>query len=420
MELEAPMAEGSDVEGAALEGVKVLELCSFVAGPYCTKLLADMGADVVKAEAPDGGDEARRRGPFHKPDRGLDSSLLFTYVNSNKRGITLNIDTPKGKQILLELVKQVDLLVEDLPSGVLDRLGLLPSSLLQVNPGLLITSITPFGRSGPYRDYNAYYLNTYHAGGDGYMLPGGWLADRLFPEREPIKAGGYFGEYQAGSNAAVASVAALLGRMMDGQGGHIDASKQESLINLNAADFCLYPDRGYMESRYNRHLALYIGGQYRCKDGFWQLVIQGQRQWEAMITVMGSPPWASEEKYATHESCVAHRKEVDEKIEEWAMGHTREEIFHALQREGCAAGPVYSTEEVLQDQQLDYREFFVEMEHPRIGKFKAPSAAYRLSQTPWATRRPAPSIGQHNVEIYGGWLGYEGEGLTQLRQTGVI
>ena len=156
------------------------------------------------------------------------------------------------------------------------------------------------------------------------------------------------------------------------------------------------------------------------KDGFWQLVIQGQRQWEAMITVMGSPPWASEEKYATHESCVAHRKEVDEKIEEWAMGHTREEIFHALQREGCAAGPVYSTEEVLQDQQLDYREFFVEMEHPRIGKFKAPSAAYRLSQTPWATRRPAPSIGQHNVEIYGGWLGYEGEGLTQLRQTGVI
>ena len=420
MQLDVPMANGSDVQGAALEGVKVLELCSLVAGPFCTKLLADMGADVVKTETPDGGDEARRRGPFHNSHQGIDTSLLFTYVNSNKRGITLNLDTPKGREILLELVKRVDLLVEDLPSGEMDRLGLSASSLHQANPGLLLTSISPFGRSGPYRDYKAYYLNTYHSGGDGYLLPGGWLADKLYPEREPIKAGGYLGEYQAVFSAAIASMAAFLGRAMDGQGGHIDVSKQESLINLNAADFCRYPDAGYMESRYNRHLTLYIGGQYGCKDGFWQLVIQGQRQWEAMITVMGSPPWASEEKYATHASCVTHRAEVDEKIEEWAMGHTREEIFHALQREGCAAGPVYSTDEVLQDRQLEYREFFVEMEHPSIGKFKAPSAAYKLSQTPWAVRRPAPTIGQHNVEIYGGWLGYEGESLAHLRQARVI
>ena len=412
--------ESREMEGSALEGVKVLELCSFVAGPFCAKLLADMGADVIKIEPPHGGDQARRRGPFYKGQSGLDTSLLFIYLNSNKRGITLDVSTPKGKELLLALVEGVDLLVEDLSASEGVKLGLDYSSLHRVNPQLLVTSITPFGRSGPYRDYKAYYLNTYHAGGDGYLLPGGRLAEELYPEREPIKAGGYLGEYQAGLSAAVATVAALVGRVLDGRGQHIDVSKQETLINLNSADFCLHPDRGVMWTRRGRHFPYYVGGFYRCKDGFWELLIPSQRQWEALVSVMGQPSWAMDERYATHESRLAHRQEIDERIEGWAMGHTREEIYHGLQQQGCPAGPVYSTEELLQDQQMEYRGFFAELEHPYIGKYRAPSAAYKLSRTPWAFRRPAPSLGQHNVDIFGGWLGYDGGSLSQLRQKGVI
>ena len=416
----AQMVESSNISGSALDGVKVLELCSFVAGPFCAKLLADMGAEVIKAEPPGAGDESRSRGPFYEGRPGKDSSLLFIYLNSNKLGITLDVTTSTGKQLLLELVKRVDLLVEDMPPKVSERLELDYTSLHRVNPQLLVTSITPFGSSGPYKDYKSYYLNSYHAGGDGYLLPGGRLADQLYPEREPIMAGGYLGEYQVGLSAALASVAALLGRLLDGEGQHVDVSKQETLINLNSADFCKYPDRGIMENRRDRYLAHYIGGLYRCKDGFWELLIPSQRQWDAMVEVMGKPPWSEEEMYSTQESRVAHREEIDERIEEWAMGHTRQEIYHSLQQQGCAAGPVYSTEELLQDPQMEYRGFFVEMEHPLVGKFKAPSAAYEFSRTPRAVRRPAPSLGQHNVEIYGGWLGYDGQELSRLRQSGVI
>ena len=414
------MEELSGPHGAALGSVKVLELCSFVAGPFCTKLLADMGATVVKVEPPGAGDEARKRGPFYHGQPGIDTSLLFIYVNTNKLGITLDVSTPTGKDLLLELVKKVDLLVEDLPSGEAERLGLDYPDLHRVNPNLLVTSITPFGRSGPYKDYRAYYMNTYHSGGDGYLLPGGRLADELYPEGEPIKAGGYLGEYQAGISASVATVAALLGRQQDGKGHHIDVSKQEVLINLNSADFCLYPDRGFMENRRGRHLPHYIGGLYRCKDGFWELLIPSQRQWDGFVDAMGQPPWATAEIYGTQESRVAHREEIDRRIEEWAMGHTREEIFHSLQRYGCAAGPVYSTEELLRDPQMEHRGYFAEIDHPRIGEFRAPSAAYKLSGTPWAFRRPAPFLGQHNPDIYGGWLGYEGQELARLRHTGVI
>ena len=405
---------------SALGGVKVLELCSFVAGPICARLLGDMGADVIKLEPPGGGDQARSRGPFYRGGTGTDTSLLFIYLNFNKRGISLQIDSPTGKGLLMGLLKNVDLFIEDLPSDTLEKLGLDYSTLNKLNPHLVVTSITPFGRSGPYKDYKACYLNTYHSGGDGYMLPGGRLADQLYQEREPVKAGGYLGEYQAGLTAAVASAAALIGRQFDGRGQHIDVSKQEALINLNSADFCRYPAHGVLESRYNRYLSHYTGGLYRCKDGFWELLVPSQRHWDAMVAVMGHPTWAGEERFSTQESRVDHREEIDEKIEVWAMGQTREEIYHALQQEGVAAGPVYSTEEVLEDPQMEYRGYFVEMEHPAIGKFKGPSAAYSLSRTPWAFRRPAPSLGEHNFEIYGDWLGYGREELSLLHRHGVI
>ena len=410
----------SSTAGSALDGMVVLELCSFVAGPFCAKLLGDMGADVVKIERPGSGDESRARGPFYRGQPGPDASLLYIYLNSNKRGITLDVTSIQGKEIFLELAKRVDLLVEDLPTRLACRLGLDYPSLQGINSKLVVTSLTPFGSSGPYRDHKAHYLNTYHAGGDAYLSPPGRLADQLYPDREPLKAGGYLGEYQAGLSAAVASMAATMGRLLDGQGCHIDVSKQEALVNLNGADFCQYPDRGISGGREGRHLSGYIGGLYRCKDGFWEILVTNQRLWDAMVGVMGRPSWSEDERFATFESSVAHREELDGRIEEWAMGLTREEIYHSLAQAGCAAGPVLSTEEVLRDRQMEHRGFFAEMDHPRIGKYRAPSAAYMFSHTPWAFRRPAPSLGQHNEEIYGGWLGCDREEQERLRREGVI
>ena len=415
-----PTSDAPAPPRSALEGVRILELCSFVAGPYCTKLMADMGADVVKAEPTNVGDESRRRGPFYRGQPDRDSSLIFINLNANKRGITLNVDTSTGRDLLRELLIQVDVLVEDLPWGEVERLGLDYPSLRQVNSRVVVTSITPFGRWGPYRDYKAYYLNTYHSGGDGYLTPGGRLPDKLYPDREPLKAGGYLGEYQTGISAAIATVGALIGRMMDGRGQHIDVSKQEVMVNLNSADYCLYPNQGFMLTRKGRYYPFYIGGLYPCKDGFWETLLQSQRQWEAMVEVMGHPAWAEDEEYATHESRLAIREEIDEKIDEWAMGHTREEICTALQQRGCAAGPVYSVEELSKEEQLQHRGFFAEVEHPRIGRYRSPTAAYKLSRTPWTFRRPAPLLGQHNLDIYGGWLGYGGQELAELRRKEVI
>ncbi len=412
--------ENSSPKRSALDGVRVLELCSFVAGPYCAKLLADMGADVIKIECREAGDESRGRSPFYKGRPGTDSSLLFIYLNSNKRSIKLDINNPAAKDLLLDLVRKSDVVIEDLPLNEVERLGVDYPTVKRANPGVVVTSITPFGRTGPYRDYKAYYMNTYHTGGDGYLLPGSRLHDILFPGREPIKAGGYLGEYQVGTSASLVTMAALMGRLFSGKGHHIDVSKQEVLINLNSADVNLYPNRGIMYERVGRGFPHYIGGLYRCKDGFWEVLIPAQRPWEGLVEVMGRPAWTQDEKYATQEGRVEHSDEIDREIEEWASDRAKEEICRNLQQHGCAAGPVYSPEELLDDEQLRHRAYFAEAEHPVIGSYKVPSTAAAFSRTPWAFRGPAPSLGQHTAEVCEEWLGYTPEQVSQLQEQGTI
>ena len=190
--------EGSHMTRRPLQNVSVLEISSFVAGPYCTRLLSDMGANVVKIEPPDEGDPARQRGPFFHDITNPEHSLLFLYLNVNKRSVTLNIGTSRGRQILTNLVSMADLLVEDLSPEQRKFYDLDFSTLHDVNPSLIVASITPFGHTGPHSDYKASYLNSYHSGGDAYIMPGGQLQDEKFPNREPIKGAGYIGEYQVG------------------------------------------------------------------------------------------------------------------------------------------------------------------------------------------------------------------------------
>ena len=227
-----------------LSGLKVVEYCEFVSGPFCTKMLADLGAEVIKIERPEG-DEARRRGPYLHDDPNPELSGLFLYHNTNKKGVTLNLESEKGREIFKELAKGADVLVEDTRPGTMESYGLDYSVLKELNPSLIMASITPFGQTGPYRDYKSYYLNTYHASGAGYVLP----AASPNADREPIKGGGYVGESDIGVYAATGIMGAVYWRECGGTGQYIDISRQEALMCLERMNIVRYYMIGKSPSR---------------------------------------------------------------------------------------------------------------------------------------------------------------------------
>lgn len=398
----------------ALAGVKVLEYAQFVAGPYCTKLLADLGAEVVKIEEPEVGDEARKREPFLEDIPHPERSGLFLYLNSNKMGTTLSLDTSTGKGIFKELVKQTDVLVEDKLPRVMKELGLGYESLKKINPHLIMASITPFGQTGPYRDYKAYHLNSYHASGLAKIL-----ADVLPGEvQKPLKGGGFLGDYDCGLSAAVAIMGALYSRLFTGRGQHIDISKQESLIALERVEIGRYGNEE--ESMSTVMLRGMVGGLQPCKDGYVVLTIPMEHQWRALVELMGNPEWAQDERYMDEFTRAQHGEELNKYIGEWMMNHTKEEIYHRAQAISCPIGAVTTVEDLLNSEQLKARGFFVDVDHPEMGKVKFPAAPYRFSTTPWRVERPAPLLGEHNKEIYCNRLGYRREDLAKMRGAGII
>jgi len=399
----------------ALDGVKVVEKCSFVAGPYCGKLLADLGAEVIKIESPGTGDEARKRGPFLHDNPHPDLSGLFLYLNTNKLGITLNLSSSTGRSIFKRLIADADILIEDNPPGRMEKLGLGYESLKEINPRLVITSITPFGQTGPYRDYKAYHLNTFHASGSGYLMP---IGSPTF-DREPIKGPGLMGDYDAGLSAAVATMGALYWCGVSGRGQHIDVSKQEAQMALDKIEFARFhsegknPTRGPSAWRPHRMI--------QGKDGVYILLEAGRDgQWQGLVKAMGNPEWAKDEKFSTEQGRREHGDELREHLVAWASNYTADELFHMVQALGTPSAPINSVEKLLNSPHIEARQFLVEIDHPVAGKIKYPSRPYHFSHTPWSAERPAPLLGQHNEEVIGRRLGYTDEELVKLKEAGVI
>ena len=401
------------------DGVRVLELCSMVAGPFCARLLADLGAEVVKVESPIIGDETRRLGPFPQNRVDPDSSFLFSFLNTNKFGITLRVADPGGRDVLTMLLQQADVLIIDYNTQQRNEAKLNLEQISRENPRLVITTITPFGMTGSRADYKAYYLNTYHSGPDGYLNPSGRLANALYPNREPVRAGGYYGEYQCGLTAAVGTVAALYERSFSGNGHIIDMSKQEALVNLDPADVIRYANSRFLRTRFSR-IPLYVGGLARCKDGFWILQLHFDRQWESLKKCMREPAWSDDPRFQTVEGRIEHRDELEGLIDEWAMGHTRKELYHMLQEAGVAAAPVLNPTEIVSDSQLKARGFFVETEVPGAGRVPMPSLPFKASEFRHTVARPAPRLGQHNRQVYRQWLGYQGQDIASLEGSQLI
>lgn len=394
----------------ALSDLNVVDLTHFIAGPYCTKLLADFGAEVIKVERPGQGDRTRAIGPFSQDDANPEKSGLFHYLNTNKKSITLNLESKSGAKIFQELVKGADIVVENFEPRVMPSLGLSYEVLKEINPRLIMTSISNFGQTGPYRDYKATNLTMLAIGG-ALCLTG--------DKDHPFKLGGSQAEYMAGLVAFIATLSALHGRDASGTGQYIDLSIMEAVAsNLEAAPIS-YTYMGVIRQReFNRFIYGHPYGIYPCKDGHI-VVIPGLGGMPTLAILLEKPEYEDHPLFTDHRARQERAEEFDAMMLPWLKEHDKQYIVELAQELRMPFGPVQTTEELLEDPQLKAREFFAEVEHPVMGKLTCPGAPFKMSETPWQAGR-APLLGEHNEEIYGKRLGYTKDDLVRLREDEAI
>ncbi|MCJ7604780.1 MAG: CoA transferase [Dehalococcoidales bacterium] len=399
----------------ALKGIRVLEYGEFISAAYCGKMLADLGAEVIKLEKPGSGDRARQWGPFPDNTPHAEKSGLFLFLNNNKSGITLDVTRPDGAGVFRKLAAWADILIESNPPAMMEDLGFTYDNLKKLNPSLIMTSITPFGQTGPYRDYKGSDLITSHTSGEAFGNPAEGVDD--MERYSPLKGPMHAADFMTGLSAAVSTMPAILVRQAGGGGRYIDISAQESVASVLRQElaFCmcegLCPTRELGRKRRG-------GILYPASDGFVCLWIGPH--WSKMVDMMGKPDWTQIEMFQSPIGRAEHVEDFDRLMALWTIEHTMQEIDNLAIEFGVPCSPVRSVKEVLADEQLAFRNYFVEIDHPEAGKFTYPGAPYKLSGTPWAIRNHAPLLGQHNKDIYCGELGYSRENLAEMKQAGII
>jgi len=400
--------EGEKMGDRALAGVKVLDLTHLIAGPYCTKIFSGFGADVIKIEKPGRGDMARHLGPFLKDKPGPERSGLFLYLNSNKKSITLNLKSNTGLKIFKELVKDADVVVENFSPGVMDRIGLDYQTLKKINPGLIMTSISNFGQTGPYRDYKSSNMVA-------WGMSGGRYTDGE-PDKRPVQGGGWLTHYTAGLFGVAGTVTALCQRNETGSGEHVDVSILESIMAMT-----LYPAVGYSyrDDIYTSGGKGYLG-IFPCKDGYIGLNAYTELHRELVFTFLGMPEMAKDSRF---ESRMQLRDNLDEArsiVAPYVMDREKMELFRSGNEWRIPFGLVPTTKEMLESPQHKAREFFEEVDHPVMGKVTMPGAPFKMMETPWQLGNPAPLLGEHNEDVYCRVLGYTKQDLVRFRERGVI
>jgi crotonobetainyl-CoA:carnitine CoA-transferase CaiB-like acyl-CoA transferase len=394
----------------ALDDVRVLDISQGIAGPLCAKLLGDFGADVIKVE-PSGGECGRRMPPFFQDDPHPEKSLFFLELNLNKRGITLNLETPQGAAIFKKLAGLADVVVETFPPGYLGSLGLDHASLERENPGLVMTSITPFGQTGPHSHYKGEEIVAYAM--SGIMSISGTA------DREPLKHGGFQAQYEAGFNGTLATLFTLLLRDVTGAGQHVDVSIQEVVNSTMVINQPFYSWTGGVQGR-RRPTGAMFGNVMPCKDGYFVGQAGGGFSWDAVAEFYGREE-LKDERFADAVQRIANGQSLDEILIDAAKDRTMAEMFKtASEQYRMLFGIVQTPADLAECAQLEAREFYQEVEHPVIGKIKVPFRLWNMTESPARYRRPAPLLGQHNAEVYAEILGYTEEEADKLREAGVI
>lgn len=399
---------------SALQGLVVLELGGGIPAAWCTRQFADLGAQVIKVEPPLGGDLVRHMGPFPQDCPHPEKSGLFLYLNASKLGITLDVVSSTGRQLFLELVERADVLVEShLPQEMRD-LGLTYDALIEANPRLVMTSISPFGQTGPHSQHKGSELVCFQMGGTGYETPRETVTD--LQRQPPLKGGGHQGQLTAGWLAAVATMVALFHRRVTGRGQHVDISEQEALASTVRPNVTMYSYEGRNLGRLKDTFARILP----CNDGYISLSITVDAHWPHIVKAMGNPEWAQNEALNTRMGRATNYNLMEQKMVPWLMKYTRDELFEMSQRYDFILFPLNTVKDLYSNDHYAARGFFQRWEHPVAGAWPYPRTPYLLSATPPRFYQPAPLLGQHNDEVYGRLLGHAEEELVALGQLGVI
>jgi crotonobetainyl-CoA:carnitine CoA-transferase CaiB-like acyl-CoA transferase len=389
----AKMTHDRVVTMQGLEGIRIAELGHLVSAAYATKIMADLGADVVKVEEPTG-DVARTRGPFPGGIADPEKSGLFLYLNTNKRGVTLDLTDPRERPQLERIAEWAEIVVHNYAPKEMAARGLDYERLRAINPRLVLCSITPFGLTGPHRDYRAEEITMAHGGGWAWVAPG--ASDR--PDLPPLKAFGHQCDFHAGMSAAVASLGAYFRALASGRGEHVDLSVQAHVASFIEQNLVYFTYCEKVASRLGQRL-LFPWGIFECADGLIFLVIVEDDQWRRLVELMGNPEWASWEIFRGLVGRADNADVMKPYITEWTRQWKVADLFRAGQERRVCFAPVFTMAALADEAQLRARGFFVEVDHPRSEALRLPGPPYRLHDPWWRIRRPAPRLGEHNREM---------------------
>jgi len=391
----------------ALDGLKVIEMGQLIAGPFCGQLLGDMGADVVKIEAPGAGDPMRGWGQPSFP-------LHWEVVGRNKRCVSADLRRPEGQDLARRLIAGADILVENFRPGTLEKWNLGPDALRRENPGLIVVRMSGYGQSGPYSGRAGY-------GGIGEAM-GGWRHIVGDADRPPSRMGVSIGDALAATYGCLGALAALQWRERTGQGQVVDSALYESVLQVMES---LVPDYAVADFVRERSGSILPGiapsNVYRCADGDFLIAANQDTVFARLCEAMGASDLAADPRFSSHEARGARQGELDAMIEAWTRARTVAEVETAMIEAGVPAGRIYRAPEMLADPHFQARESIVEINHPRWGKLPMQNVFPRLSATPGRVRRTASqAVGSDNAEVYGERLGLTAEDLEGLRAAGVI
>jgi len=395
----------------ALDGIRVLDLTQYEAGPSCTQMLAWLGAEVVKIEPP-GGEPGRTT----LSDQRGEDAWFFLLLNSSKKGVTLNLKSPRGRAMFEDLVRSADVVVENMAPGAMDRLGLGWERLRGLNPRIIAASVKGFGDGGPYAEYKSFEWIAQAMAGAMSMTgsPGG----------PPTKAIGGLADTGAGLHCAIGILAALVQRQATGVGQQVEVAQQDSVVNLLRVHLRdTYADGKPVPRQGNRSANAAPSNLYRCRPGgpndFVFIHCATVEMWRTLTRIVGRPELGDDPRYADRRDRVQFIDEIDPMIEAWTGERTKHEVQRILAGAGVPCGAVLDSTEVLADPHLTARGMLVPLAHPRLGAYPMPGNPVRLSDSPTEVVR-APLLGEHNADVYGRLLGYDAAELDALRREGVI
>ena len=387
----------------ALSYLRVVDLSNGIAGAFCSKLFADFGADVIKVEPPSG-DPTRSLGPFPGDTADPEASGMFIYLNANKRGATLNLESERGRRLAADLMSKADIVVESFAPGEIESMGLGYDAIQKTNPAIIMVSITPFGQTGPWRDWQATELVEYAASGLSYVNGS--------PDREPLKEPGFESSYQAGACGFLGAMTALAHRDFTGRGQRVDISTQEAAAATFAPQFLGAMHIGESPGRGSTPLL-------PCKDGYVSLNVRHDATWEYMWLFFDAPEIAQDTRFATAAERRRRADELEEILLPYLANYTMEELFHGLAPLRLLIGMTMTVGQLVEDPHLRERGFFASSPHPASSEIVMPGAPFRLSETPWCFDSPAPTIGQHNDEVFAE-LSLNPDEQAGLREEGVV